>query len=173
MLAKSPENAKHQIAIVKFAGNSADEIGNDMYNDYYGWWNYYTYNYSQVVKGLTEVTNTSAGELKAAVDELQATGATRADYGMHHAAELMPQSVSGRKQIVVMFTDGEPTSTNKFENSVANGGNGGNNGYYKKATGATDLSEIFSQITSEVGSTTVTLDSNAVMVDTVSDCYNS
>lgn len=110
---KSPDSS---IAIVKFAGNKRDIVGNDTYRE-----RGYTYNYSQIVKDLTTVDATGADALKTAVSALRAAGATRADYGMQHAQTII-NSVkdNGRQKVVIMFTDGNPTSGNEFEDTVAN-----------------------------------------------------
>ena len=109
---KSPDSS---IAIVKFAGNKRDTVGNDTYRD-----GRYTYNYSQIVQGLTRV-NTGASSLQTAVNGLEAAGATQADYGMQHAQTII-NSVkdNGHQKVVIMFTDGNPTSGNEFEDTVAN-----------------------------------------------------
>lgn len=109
---KSPDSS---IAIVKFAGNKRDTVGNDTYRD-----GSYTYNYSQIVQELTPV-NTGANSLKTAVNGLEAAGATQADYGMQHAQTII-NSVkdNGHQKVVIMFTDGNPTSGNEFEDTVAN-----------------------------------------------------
>lgn len=109
---KSPDSS---IAIVKFAGNKRDTVGNDTYRD-----GGYTYNYSQIVQGLTRV-NTGASSLQTAVNGLEAAGATQADYGMQHAQTII-NSVkdNGHQKVVIMFTDGNPTSGNEFEDTVAN-----------------------------------------------------
>lgn len=109
---KSPDSS---IAIVKFAGNKLDTVGNDTYKE-----NGYTYNNSQIVQELTPV-NTGASSLKTAVNGLIAAGTTQADYGMQHAQTII-NSVkdNGHQKVVIMFTDGNPTSGNKFEDTVAN-----------------------------------------------------
>ena len=109
---QSPESS---IAIIKFAGDKTDRVGNDTYRD--GRW---TYNYSQIVQNLTTVSG-NVRTLKSAVNSLRPAGATRADYGMEHAQSII-NSVSddGRKKVVIMFTDGEPTSQSYFETDVAN-----------------------------------------------------
>ncbi len=105
---------RHQVSLVKFAGEKNNQVGNDTYYaDYWTW-----YNYSQVMKNLTSCVGASADELKSTVDKIEPAGATRADYGLELAAE----QTSGRKdakKIVVFFTDGSPTSSNGFENGVA------------------------------------------------------
>lgn len=105
----------NRISIIKFAGTKNSAIGNDTYKE-----NGYTYNYSQIVQGLTDV-NGNASTLKTKVDSLQARGATQADFGMQHAQTVLASTDSSRKKVAIMFTDGEPTSGNSFETAVANG----------------------------------------------------
>lgn len=71
-----------------------------------------------VSSGLQPV-KTDAETLKAAVNGLKAYGATRADLGMEEAASILKDGTN-EKKVVIMFTDGEPTSGNKFEEDVAN-----------------------------------------------------
>ena len=121
--ANAQENEQeHQISIVKFAGDKTDNIGNDTYKEYYGYGHsdYYTYNYTQVVKGLTAVDDSDkVEELTAAVNSLSTGGATRADLGLELAQGVLEDTASGRDKIVIMFTDGSPTSSRYFEGSVA------------------------------------------------------
>ena len=109
-------NVDHRISIVKFAGTKTSVIGNDTYNS--GW---YEYNYSQIVKSLTRVSGEGAGQLKEAVNSLDPMGATQANYGMDLAKTALDGAGRESKKVVVMFTDGEPTSGSDFEGSVANG----------------------------------------------------
>lgn len=109
--AKSPES---QIALVKFAGDKSNRIGNDTYRE-----GRYTYNYSQIVKNLTVAS--SSQTLKNAVNALSPAGATRADLGMEHAQSIINSVANdGRKKTVIMFTDGVPTSFSDFDSTVAN-----------------------------------------------------
>lgn len=109
---KSPDSS---IAIVKFAGNKRDTVGNDTYRN-----GSYTYNYSQIVQELTPV-NTGARSLKTAVNGLIAAGATAADYGMQHAQTIINGAKDdGRQKVVIMFTDGEPNRNTDFDDTVAN-----------------------------------------------------
>lgn len=104
-----------QIALVKFAGKSTNTVGNNTYID-----GSFTYNYSQIVKNLTTVQGNEQ-TLKNAVSALSPAGATRADYGMKHAQSIITNSGNnGHNKVVVMFTDGTPTSGSSFENKVAN-----------------------------------------------------
>ena len=110
--AQSPTS---NIAIVKFAGNMSNRVGNDDYRD-----GYFTYNYSQIVRNLT-AAGTGADGLKTAVNALSPAGATRADFGMQHAKTIISNAPNdGHKKVVIMFTDGEPTSESSFEYGVAN-----------------------------------------------------
>lgn len=110
---KSPDSS---IAIVKFAGNKRDIVGNDTYQE-----DIYTYNYSQIVKNLTTVDATGADALKTAVSALRAAGATAADYGMQHAQTIINGAKDdGRQKVVIMFTDGEPNHDQNFDGTVAN-----------------------------------------------------
>ena len=105
----------HQISIVKFAGDKTNDIGNDGYRD-----GRYYYNHSQVVKDLTSVS-TGASALYGAVNDLEASGATHADFGMQLAQTVLNGSDrKDAKKVVIMFTDGSPTSGNEFEGNVAN-----------------------------------------------------
>ncbi len=107
-------NADHQISIVKFAGKESNEIGNKTY----AW----GYNYSQIVTRLTPVTGTTGAEkLKDHVSALIAGGATRADYGMAKAKEVLQREQRNSEKVVIMFTDGVPTSGTDYEASVAHG----------------------------------------------------
>lgn len=111
---KSPDSS---IAIVKFAGNKRDTVGNDTYKK-----GRYTYNYSQIVQELTPV-NTGASSLKTAVKGLIAAGATAADYGMQHAQSIINDvdvKNNGHQKVVIMFTDGEPNHDYNFDDKVAN-----------------------------------------------------
>ena len=108
--AKSPDS---NISIVKFAGDMANWVGNDTYQE-----NGYRYNYTQIVTNLTPA-GTGKDALKAAVNGLQAAGATSADYGMQLASGELASSTSGNSKVVVMFTDGVPTHKRDFNYSVA------------------------------------------------------
>ena len=112
------DNPASQIAIVKFAGNKADNVGNDTYRS-----GGYTHNYTQIVKNLTTADATGAAALKEAVSRLSAKGATAADYGLEKAINVFgdaDQVPTGRNRVVIMFTDGEPNHDNGFDSEVAN-----------------------------------------------------
>lgn len=110
------DNPTSKIAIVKFAGDESNNIGNETY----GWYNY---NYTQIVKNLTTADATGAAALKKAVSGLKASGATAADYGLEKAKTVFDtadNASTDRNRVVIMFTDGEPNHDNGFDGSVAN-----------------------------------------------------
>ncbi|MGM9916581.1 InlB B-repeat-containing protein, partial [Anaerotignum sp.] len=107
-------NVEHRISIVKFAGTKNNVVGDDKYDS-----GQYKYNYSQIVKTLTEVSGDGAGNLKTAVNKLTAAGATSADYGLELANTVLTNSLQENGKAVVMFTDGEPNHGNGFDGSVA------------------------------------------------------
>lgn len=113
------ESPDSNIAIVKFAGDKKDTVGNDTYRK-----GGYTYNYSQIVQNLTTVDETGASSLKTAVNGLIAAGTTLANYGMEHAQTIINGAKdNGHQKVVVMFTDGEPNGIKEvsgFEKEVAN-----------------------------------------------------
>ena len=111
------DNPTSKIAIVKFAGDKTDIVGNDTYTDWY------THNYTQIVKNLTTADAVGAAALKEAVSGLSADGATAADYGLEKAIDVFGaagQVPKDRNRVVIMFTDGEPNHDNGFDGSVAN-----------------------------------------------------
>ena len=106
---KSPNSS---IAVVKFASNKEYDVGNG--------YNGSGYNYSQIVQNLTAVNEAGANSLKTAVNQLTAAGATRADYGMQHAQTIVNGAMgNGRQKVVIMFTDGQPSTWQSFSTTVA------------------------------------------------------
>lgn len=112
------EDVEHRIAIVKFAGDSTNTVGDDTYKD-----GRYRYNYSQVVKELTAVNDANganATTLKTAVNQLQAKGGTQTQNGLNHAQRLLSSVDSARdsSKVVIVFTDGMPGNSG-FDAKVA------------------------------------------------------
>ena len=105
---------QHKVAIVKFAGKKSSKIGNDTYRD-----GGYTYNYTQVMKDLTDCSGGNVKALKDRIAKITPAGATHADYGLELARDI-PSGRAGAKKVVVFFTDGTPTSGNTFNSDVAN-----------------------------------------------------
>lgn len=99
----------NQIAIVKFSNQDG----------------------TSTVSGFTEVTATGQASLDASTNGLSAKGATRADLGMDLAQGLFDGLPAARKgvdadgnptthKVLIMFTDGNPTTNSGFEADVAN-----------------------------------------------------
>lgn len=220
------DNPTSKIAIVKFAGNKTDSVGNDTYKD-----GSYTYNYTQIVQNLTEANTDGASSLKAAVNALTASGATAADYGLEKAINVFDAENNvpkDRNRVVIMFTDGEPNHDNGFSKDVANtaienaqtlksesygasvytigifsgaqvgtslpnGSTNSNrymhlvssnypnassmseigedgavtNGFYKVASDANSLGNVFTQLGEAIGKPSISLGSNAVLTDNI------
>lgn len=115
----SDTNLQHQVAIVKFASEQTrSNIGNDTY--YSGVSSYGYYNYTQTVADMTTVTSENLSGLTDKVNDLDAGGATAADKGLQMAQGILNKTAAGRNKVVILFTDGEPTYGNSFQNSVAN-----------------------------------------------------
>ncbi|MCQ2565308.1 MAG: VWA domain-containing protein [Clostridia bacterium] len=122
-------DVEHRISLVKFAMGSSETIGNDFDSK--------NYNKSQIVKDFT-VASTGSADLKTAVSAFTAAGATHVDYGLHHANTLLNKAKTDKPdsdKIIIVFTDGSPTSSNGFENEVAN--DAVKDGYKAKQNGAT------------------------------------
>ena len=117
-------NKQNRIAVVKFAGDKTDKIGNDQYSQ-----NRYWYNYTQVVSGYKAYTSGNKSEWETTVNALKPAGCTAADYAMDLTKTLVDQSKTGAnnnadrknvKRVVIFFTDGEPNHQSGFDESVAN-----------------------------------------------------
>ena len=93
---------------------------------YYNYTTTYNNNYN-VTEVLAEFTPTgttaNVNNLKSAVSGLHSAGATAADFGMRLAYELINRLGDDRansSKTVVFFTDGAPTHSENFDNTVAN-----------------------------------------------------
>ncbi|MFR0588297.1 Spy0128 family protein [Bifidobacterium pseudolongum] len=118
---------KVQVALIKYAGDNSNTIGNQRYcsgaigpitGTCYGEWR----NYSQTVHSLAW----EPGQLQQErdyVEALQAGGATRADYGLQHAVTQLNSGVNsgrpGAQKLTIFYSDGSPTSSDGFETTVA------------------------------------------------------
>lgn len=80
---------------------------------------------NQNLKDVLQEMNTSAGQtmVSNAIDALAASGATRTDLGLDMAQRILSanpvQPNEKRNRVVIVFTDGAPTSSNGFEKGVA------------------------------------------------------
>lgn len=79
----------------------------------------------QNLKDVLQEVDTSAGQtmVSTAIDALAASGATRTDLGLDMAQRILSanpvQASEKRNRVVIVFTDGAPTSFNGFEKDVA------------------------------------------------------
>lgn len=112
-------NVDHRISIVKFAGKNPEGDQNKVGDDFY-YEGRFKWNYSQIVKNLTDVKAGASG-LKNAVNGLIPAGATMSNHGMERAASVLKGIPSERnsQKAVIMFTDGEPSSYSDFDSDVA------------------------------------------------------
>lgn len=90
----------HHIAIVNFESQASTQIG------------------------FKDVSNSGElNQLKSTVNGMRAEGATRSDLGLKQAGTLFTghqdQEEKQRPKVVIMFTDGSPTSSNGFEQQIA------------------------------------------------------
>ncbi|WP_337413523.1 vWA domain-containing protein [Vescimonas sp.] len=80
---------------------------------------------NQNLKDVLQEMNTSAGQtmVSTAIDALAASGATRTDLGLDMAQRILSanpvQPNEKRNRVVIVFTDGAPTSSDGFETGVA------------------------------------------------------
>lgn len=114
---------QHRISIVKFAGEMRNTIGNNISRGE---------NYTQVVSDLTAYTPNTVSEATDTIDSLRTGGATSADYGMLQAQAVLNGRKAGNRvdklvgaregaqKVVIFFTDGQPTYSNGFQDTVAN-----------------------------------------------------
>lgn len=92
-----PDESKHRISIVTFSSNA------------------------ETNKNLTEVTGNNAAELIGTVNSIGANGATDAGDGMSYASTVLTnQARPNAQKVVIFFTDGVPTKSSDFSESVAN-----------------------------------------------------
>lgn len=85
-----------------------------------------SYQKTEIVKNLTTLDDNGVSDLQSAVSALYANGATRADIGMQLANNILDsaakESGNTRRQLAIMFTDGDPTgeSGSSFNTTTAN-----------------------------------------------------
>lgn len=102
-IAKDAEenNVEHRISLVKFSG-------------------YYSDSPNQTVVTLANGSvKTNKSSLISSIEAFNAKGATEAHEGMRLAAEQIELAEENATKLVVMFTDGNPTTYREFENEVA------------------------------------------------------
>lgn len=123
------DDISHRIAVVGFAsksgygdntellsiaGSNSDSVGVAYHNIT-----------DQNLKDVLQEVDTSAGQtmVSNAIGALAASGATRTDLGLDMAQRILSanpvQPNEKRNRVVIVFTDGAPTSSNGFEKDVA------------------------------------------------------
>ena len=119
------DNINHRIAVVGYADTDRDYgyntgvfIGSTL--------NRYENNAAGVYSTALQDMSTTNGKsnVAASLNALQASGATRTDYGLTMAngilnANPVPAGET-RNRVVIVFTDGSPTNSNGFQRAVAN-----------------------------------------------------
>lgn len=81
---------------------------------------------AKILKGWTMADATGAASLKREINSLNAEGATNVGAGMQEAEILMGSKYNytgkntERQKVVIVFTDGVPTTSNEFHTGVAN-----------------------------------------------------
>lgn len=119
------DDVDHRIAVVGYADTNWDYgyntgvfIGSTL--------NRYENNAAGVYSTALQDISTTNGKsnVAASLNALQASGATRTDYGLIMAKGILDANPvpagETRNRVVIVFTDGSPTSSNGFERDVAN-----------------------------------------------------
>ena len=122
--------AKYRVSVVGFGTGSYTQQGYSKYEntELFIGSNQYNYNgteisskYSQALQDMS--TKAGQDNISASINALDASGATRADLGMEMANNIFNayplQENEKRNRVVVMFTDGEPSKWNGFDETVA------------------------------------------------------
>ena len=124
-ISTTDDNINHRIAVVGYADTDSDYgyntgvfIGSTL--------NRYETDAAKVYgKALQDMSTTNGkSNVTASLNALQASGATRTDYGLTMAngilnANPVPTGET-RNRVVIVFTDGSPTNSNGFQRAVAN-----------------------------------------------------
>lgn len=117
------KDRQHRISIVKFASEMRNTIGNNVSGGE---------NYTQVVSDLKAYTPNTVSEATDTIDSLRTGGATSADYGLLQAQDVLNGRKAGNRvdklvgaregaqKVVIFFTDGQPTYSSGFQDTVAN-----------------------------------------------------
>lgn len=137
--AGTADDVHHRVALVGFASESGDGNNTEILtatgrNSGSVGVRYNGNGYNTAVQNALQDMSTTAGQTMVtnAINALATEGATRSDLGMKMAVDIFEDAPAGadvdengnalaRKQIVIMFTDGSPTSYQDFNSSVATG----------------------------------------------------
>lgn len=122
--------AKYRVSVVGFGTGSYTEYGYSKYEntELFIGSNQYNYNGTEISSKYSQAfqdMSTKAGQdnIGASINALDASGATCANLGMDMANNIFAayplQTNEKRNRVVVMFTDGEPSKWNGFNETVA------------------------------------------------------
>lgn len=118
------DNVNHRIAVVGFADTDSDYGANTgvfIGSTLHRYQNAAAGVYSTALQSMD--TTTGKGNVTASINALTAEGATRTDLGLEMAKGILDNTPlrnnETRNRVVVVFTDGSPTSGNGFEKIVA------------------------------------------------------
>ena len=139
------DKVNHRIAMVGFAsesgyGDNTEILSVDGSNSGSVGVSYNSNEYAYAKQNAFQDTSTDAGNtmLNNAINALDANGATRADLGMTMVKDILDANSLGddsrRKQLVIMFTDGKPTSWDTFDENIANDAIGTSKGLKDQGT---------------------------------------
>ncbi len=117
--------ADHRISIVGFAMGNTSVQGYTKYEntEILTAKNDIPVNYSRATgsdyrDSLMSVT-ADCSHITAAIDKIDARGATAADLGFDMATKVLSENASDRKKVIIFLTDGEPTTASEFDSGVA------------------------------------------------------
>lgn len=122
--AGTSDDVNHRIAIVGFGSGSSGYKNTELFNGstQARYDRLETSDYESAFQDMS--TSDGQSKVKASIGALDASGATRADLGMNMAENVLTNNPveqgTKRNRVVIMFTDGSPTSSNGFELEVAN-----------------------------------------------------
>ena len=74
---------------------------------------------ARVSRDWTYVSGNGTDQLHRTINSLDQEGATRVDLGLDEANDQLGSARTDAKKVVIVFTDGDPTSGSSFENEVA------------------------------------------------------
>ncbi|NLC05545.1 MAG: VWA domain-containing protein, partial [Erysipelothrix sp.] len=114
----------HRISMVGFGSGPNQHLNTEILTTPIGNpVNYDNANETNYKNSLMSIT-TYRTRIQAAIDAIDAVGATRSDLGMEMATKVFANNPLNqgeeRNRVIVMLTDGSPTSSNGFETDVAN-----------------------------------------------------
>ena len=125
----TPDDINHRIAVVGFGSQSGDGNNTELLsitgNNSGSVGVAYNSITDQNLKDVLQPMDTQSGQnmVNAAISALEANGTTRTDLGMNMAQRILNANPvppgKTRNRVVIVFTDGSPTSSNGIEKGIA------------------------------------------------------